>query len=253
MAMLDTILRNVEKTFNKGLQRKPQEYIYLDTDALYEHYKAITGMDRIPVGISQSTSANSNAGLFGISIGAGASNSTSFEMSEPHLFESLEPVLREKYNEIKSEQDVIDNFREFCWFKGDLFWQSVGPTRLKDEITDRKRIFYILYTAEMPFIVLINEKSFSPFSTYLSQEPDTKTFDLKVEILAYNTGALGNYGLNVHHKSGKSLLIIPTVILLKDKRTNEELAIWLREYNDGKLSRFYPHDRKPGILSEQEE
>ena len=253
MASLDTVFHNVQNILNKGLERKPQEYIYLNTDGLYEHYKSITGLDRIPVGISQSAGASSSAGLFGISIGASGGKSTSFKISEPHLFESLEPILREKYKKVETEQDVIDNFHNFCWFEGNLYWQSVGPTMLNDKETEPKRTFYILYAAELPFIVLIDENSFSPFSIYLSQEPDLKTFDLNVEILAYNPGVLGKYGSRVHPKYGKSLLIIPTVILLKDKRSNEELAVWLRECNEGKISRFYPYDKKPDIISEDEE
>jgi len=72
---------------------------------------------------------------------------------------------------------------------------------------------------------------------FLVLSPHLSLYDLRVEILAYNSGVLVRYGERVHPNQGMTLLLVPTVILVKDKQTNEELAAWLRDFNNGVLSR----------------
>lgn len=250
MSIVDTVLGNINKIFEKGIKRKPQEFLYIDKAALREHYKAITGLYRVPVGFTQSSGATSGAGLFGLSFDVSGSQSTNFELSETHLFESLEPVLREKYKIIDNEDDVIASFREFGWYRGNFYWQRVGPTMLGDEVTEEARTYYLLYAAGLPFILLCNEEAFSPFARYISKDPDAHQFNVDIEVLAYNPGALGHYGKSV--QPYRTLLLAPTVILIHETRSKEEIATWLRDMNKGFLSQFYPYNRKPEFLNEKE-
>ncbi len=237
--MLNKILTRLNDTFGKGLKREPQQFLYVDKKALYEHFKAITGMNRVPVGISQATGASAGANLFGVSIGTSGNTSTAFDISESHLFESLEPVLREKYQEVSTETEVVATIRNFAWFRGALSWLHVGPTKTGDRVLEEARTFYTLEVNDIPFCLACDLESFSPFAPFLFKEPYLYNFYFDVEILAYNTGVLMKYGQQVHERSGRTMLLAPTVILDTDTRTNEEIAAWLREFNQGVLSKGY--------------
>ena len=239
MNALEKIFANLRTALGHGLKRQPQDFIYLDRAALYEHYKAITGMDRVPAGISESLGASAGAGILGLNVGSSGSTSTSFQISEPHLFESLEPVLREKYPEIEDENAVVDHLRNFGWFRGSLNYLRVGPTTLKDRVIEDARTFYTFESAGIPFGLACDPDSFSPFMPFLMREPYLYKFMMDVEVFAYSPGVLSQFGEDVHPKSGRALVLVPTVILSKDDRKNAEIADWLRERNDGALSRNF--------------
>ncbi|MHC4471703.1 MAG: hypothetical protein ACYS99_12145 [Planctomycetota bacterium] len=240
MKIVDRVFDKLTEILGDETGRKAHEFIYLDRDALYEHYKALTGMSEVPTSVSKSSGKSGSMSLFSIGVGVSGSSSTSFEVSERHLFESLEPELRQRYQVVSGEPDVVSNLRAFAWFEGEVRWLHVGPTRLKDEITDQARTFLILHAVGLPFVLTCRPESFSPFYPFLVDEPHLHAYDhLDVEILAYNTGVLKQYGARVAPRSGRSLVLVPTVILLKDSRGNDEIEKWLREFNDGPLSKPY--------------
>jgi len=236
---LEKVFANLKIALGQGLKRQPQEFIYLDRTALYEHYKALTGMNRVPAGISESIGASAGAGILGLSIDGSANTSTSFDISEPHLFESLEPMLREKYPEVADETAVTTQLRSFGWFSGALNYMRVGPITVQDTVIEEARTFYTLEAAGLPFCLACNAKSFSPFVPFLMTEPYLYKFQIEVKILAYNPGVLDRFALEAHPKAGCSLVLVPTVILSKDKRTNDEIADWLKKLNEGKISRRF--------------
>ena len=59
--------------------------------------------------------------------------------------------------------------------------------------------------------------------------------EFNVEIFGFNTGALNLFSTQAHPKSGKSLVIVPTVILANDERTRQEIADNLHEIKDLKI------------------
>ena len=234
MNEIENLLAQIRKKLDKGLQRKPPEFIYLNKDSLYEHFKAATGMNRVPVSFSESTDASAGAGLLGFQIGASVGESTSFDLSEPHLFEALEPHLREKYPEITSEGDIISNLQGFGWLQGRLFSIRVGPTPLKGgEIEDRT--FLMLDFEGIPFNIACDNQCFSPFMPFLYKDTFEYNIEFNVEIFGFNTGALNFFSAQAHPKSGKSLVIVPTVILANDDRTKQEIVDSLRNIKDLKI------------------
>ena len=239
MNPLETILANLNRAIGTGLSREPQQFLYLGRGALYEHFKAVTGLDRVPVGGSEAAGASGGVSVLGLKLGASGSTSTRFEISEPHLFESLEPILREQYPDVTTEDDVVANLRSFGWFRGSLYWLRVGPSTVKDKVVEEARLFYILETPSLTFSLGCDERAFSPFAPFLMRDPHLFHYELQVETLAYNSGVLQQYGTRVHPKAGRSLVLVPTVILLQEDRSNAELAAWLRDFNDGEISRPY--------------
>lgn len=227
----ENLLAQIRKKLDKGLQRKAQEFIYLNKESLYEHFKAATGMNRVPVGFSESTDASIGAGILGFQIGTSGGETTSFDLSEPHLFEALEPHLREKYPKITSESDIASNLQGFGWLKGWLRWVRVGPTPIQGGGFE-DRTFLILNFEDIPLTLASDEKFFSPFMPFLYKDPSDYNIEFNVEILGFNTGALNYFSIRSHPKSGKSLVIVPTVILANDERTKQEIADSLRKIKD---------------------
>lgn len=250
--MLDRIIANLNNAFGSGLKRPPQEFLYLDRAALYEHFKAITGMNRVPVATSESKGASAGAGIFGLQVGASGDVSTSFDISEPHLFESLEPVLRDKYPEITSEQDVVESLRSFGWFRGTFSRLKVGPIVLgEDKVIEEARLFHTLEAHGIPFCLACDPAFFSPFVPFLVRDPQIYEFQTDVETLAYNTGASTQYGETMHPAASRSLVLVPTVVLVRDERTNQEIADRLRGLNDGSLSRPFGMRRRERETEDQ--
>ncbi len=231
MNTTEKLLAQIRKKLDKGLQRKPQEFIYLNKEALYEHFKAATGMNRVPVSFSESTDMSVGARVLGFQIGTSGGETTSFDPSEPHLFEALEPHLREKYPDITSEEDIISNLQGFGWLQGRLRWVRVGPTPLQGgEIEDRT--FLMLDCEDIPLNIACDNKCFSPFMPFLYKDTSEYNIEFNVEIFGFNTGALNFFSAQAHPKSGKSLVIVPTVILANDERTKQEIVDSLRKIKD---------------------
>ena len=228
------LLAQIQKKLDKGLQRMPQEFMYLNKESLYEHFKAATGMNRVPVSFSESTNTSAGAGILGFQIGTSGGEATNFDLSEPHLFKALEPHLREKYPEMICEEDIISNLQGFGWLKGRLYWLRVGPTPLKGgEIEDRT--FLMLNFEDFPFNIACDNKSFSPFMPFLYKDAFKYNIEFNVEIFGFNTGTLNFFSVQAHPKSGKSLVIVPTVILANDARTKKEIVDSLRNIKDLKI------------------
>jgi hypothetical protein len=74
---------------------------------------------------------------------------------------------------------------------------------------------------------------------FLTESPELYKLSFPVELLAFNPGVLGQYGASVAPRSGRSLVLVPTVIIGADRRAIAERAEWLRKLNDGKLSRAF--------------
>ena len=83
MGILEDILSKLERSLGQGLAREPQAFLYLDHGALYEHFKSITGVNRVPMGVSESTGASAGAGLLGLKLGASGSSGMTSERSGP--------------------------------------------------------------------------------------------------------------------------------------------------------------------------
>jgi hypothetical protein len=103
-------------------------------------------------------------------------------------------------------------------------------------VVEEARTFYTLEAADIPFSLACDPSKFSAFVPFLMREPYLYKFELQVEVLAYNPGVLGLYGEQVHPKSGGSMVLVPTIVLSKDDRSNEQIADWLRKFNEGDLS-----------------
>ena len=234
MNTAEKLLTQIRKKLDKGLQRKPEEFIYLHTESLYEHFKAATGMNRVPVSFSESIDASAGVKILGFQIGTSGGETTNFEPSEPHLFEALEPHLREKYPDITSEKEIISNLHGFGWLQGQLRWLRVGPTPREGGVIE-DRTFLILNLEGIPLTIVCDDKYFSPFMPFLYKDLSTYNIELNVEILGFNPGALNLFSTQAHPKSGKSLVIVPTVILANDERTQQEIVDSLREIKDVRI------------------
>jgi hypothetical protein len=239
-------LKEIQKKLDKGLKREPEEFIYIDRSALYEHFKAATGMSRIPVSFSESAAVSASAGISGFQIGISGGETTNFDLSEPHLFEALEPFLREKYPDITNEGDVISTLKGFGWLSGGLnavTVRSTEPVSVWDNENNkyvskeriRKRSYYGLDVESHILTVLCNTRWFSPFYLYLSKDTDIHNYSLNVEMLGYNSSVvnLDNFS------TGRSLVFVPTVILVREARTPAEMAEWIKSKNEGEVSRMF--------------
>jgi hypothetical protein len=238
--MLEQILKNAQNVFDVGLQRAPYDYLYLDRRSLDEHCQALTGVVRLPLKLTRSAQAGGGVKLFGL-LEAGASGSveSSAELSSYHLFESLEPLLRKNYGIVEDEAGIVDAIGKFLWIRGDLTWRSRGALESDGRVLEEARLFHILLSVGTTFLLACEDASFSPFAPFLTQNAEMYKLSFPVEMLAFNPGVLGQYGTNVLVHSGRSLVLVPTVMINADKRTSEERAAWLRNLNDGKISRGY--------------
>ncbi len=246
MSTYKKTLEGIQKKLSKGLNREPQEFIYLDKTALYEHFKAATGMNRVPVSFSESADASAGAGILGFNIGISGGETTNFDLSEPHLFEALEPHLREEYPEIINKGDIISNLQDFGWLKGGFAgvttrstepiyeWDTEKKKSVRKERI-RQRKYYGLDVKSHMLTVLCDTQWFSPFYLFLSQDSEIYQYNLNVEILGYNSGVV-NFD---NFSTGRSLVFVPTVILIKDECTQKEMADWIKAKNEGELSRMF--------------
>jgi hypothetical protein len=219
------LLNKVASVLNRALggeaKRKPHEYVYLDPDALREHYQAMTGLDRAPVRVSSRTRAGAQLDLR--FAGAGGETSTEYEAGRAHLFEALEPLLRERYSEMKAPEQGL---RSFVWIKGGLTWVNVG-----------KHLSHVLIAGEVHVVLACREEHFSPFFPFLCRNPELYKYPaLPVEVFAYHSGVLAQEAADVHPASGRSLLLVPTAILARPADP-AALEAELRKLNAGKLTR----------------
>src|SRR5947209_5987905 len=127
MNPLGSVLERAQRLFTAGLQRAPQDYLYLDRRSLNEHYQAITGTARIPRGTRETRKATAAAKIPLIQWGLEGSLESTFELSDYHLFESLEPEMRSRYRAARSSTDLEATLRDFAWVAGRLSWLNVGP------------------------------------------------------------------------------------------------------------------------------
>jgi hypothetical protein len=238
--MLEQILKNAESVFKTGLQRAPYDYLYLDRAALDDHCQALTGVVKLPLKLTRSAKAGGGLNLFGL-VDAGASGSveSAAELSHYHLFESLEPLLRKDYPVVDGEAALAGAIGKFVWIRGDLTWERIGAVESDGREIEPARLFHIFQSGGMRLMLACNDASFSPFTPFLFVRPELYKLFFPVEVLAFNPGVLGQYGVNVHPTSGRSLVLVPTVMINADKRSSAERAEWLRKLNDGKLSRAF--------------
>jgi len=239
-------LEAIYKKLTTGLKREPQEFIYINQAALHEHFKATTGMNRVPISFSESIDASAGVKMFGFQIGTSGGEATSFNLSEPHMFEALEPHLREKYPELKCEEDVISTLQGFGWLQGGFYgitsrtkgsiqeWDTEYNKYVrKERITYRK--YYGLDVKSHMVTILCDTQWFSPFYRFLSTDTDIYQYDLKVEILGYNSGVV-NFD---RFSTGRSLVFVPTIILYRDERTKKAMADMIKAKNKGELSSMF--------------
>lgn len=232
MNLIQKVLRSLNKVMGSGLDRNIQDFVYIDKGALYEHYKAMTGLDRVPAKFSESVSGGAGAKLLVADLSTSAQAGVDYEISEPHLLESLLPFLR-KHPAVTDEKGLIDSLRGFGWFRGRMSWMKVGD-----------RLTYTLDSGRLATSLGCRREGFRPFYTFRSENPDHYKYEaLDVELLAYNPGILAEYGSNLHEGSGRGLLLVPTAILLAEGSPRKDIAQWLRDHNSGALSR--PLESRP--------
>ncbi len=220
MGILERIIGGLNRLPGAEAVRKPYQYLYLDEPALKQHYQAMTGLDRAPMKVETSVSAGAKV------LESGFSSSTTFEAGPSHLFEAVEPILRERYPVIEGESKTVGSLRTFGWFRGGLSWMQQG-----------EEVFYTLHGGGLDYVLSCKAGNFSPFHPYLVKRIGLHKYPaLPVELLAYNAGVLIQTESFVHPKAGRSLLLVPTVILSAAADPGE-LELWLREHNNGSVSR----------------
>lgn len=242
MNPLESILHRAQKLISGGLERRPQDYLYLDLKALHEHYQALTGTARIPKATVETASATLGAGLsFGLKGDLSGKVESKFELSNYHLFESMEPELRNRYSLAQDSGGLEASLRGFVWLRGNLTWYHVGESKL----------YYVLEAAGSAVQLICQRECFSPFAPFFTQDTQFYRMAWDVEVLAYNPGILGQYGTNPHDRAPRSLGVVPTVIIATDAGQREKIAAFIRKLNDGELSRsplkwFRPDRKKDG-------
>jgi len=238
--MLDDILKKAQAVFKTGLSRAPYDYLYLDRRALDEHCQALTGVVKLPLKLTRSAKAGGGLELFGmLDVGASGTVESTAELGPYHLFESLEPELRAKYAAVEGEAALAGSIGRFIWIRGDLTWERIGPVESDGREVEAARLFHILISGGLKLMLACNVESFSPFAPFLVKSPELYKLSFPVELLGFNPGVLGQYGVNVSERSGRSLVLVPTVIIGADKRASAERAAWVKNLNDGKLSQSF--------------
>lgn len=227
MNPLESILHRAQKLISGGLERSPQDYLYLDVRSLHEHYQALTGTARIPKGTMETASATLGAEVsFGLKGGLSGKVESRFELSNYHLFESMEPELRSRYKLAEDAAGLEASLRGFAWLRGKLSWYQVGETHL-----------YHVLEGPATVMLLCEPDWFSPFTRFFHQEPQLYRMQWEVDVLAYNPGILGQYGSDPHPKAPRSLAVVPTVIIGTDAGKREDIASFIKSLNEGELSR----------------
>lgn len=227
MNPLESILHRAQKLISGGLERAPQDYLYPDVNALQEHYQALTGTARIPKGTVETASATLGAELsLVLKGGLSGKVESRFELSSYHLFESMEPELRSRYRVAEDAAGLEASLRGFAWLRGKLSWYHVGEAHL-----------YHVLEGPATVMLLCEPDWFSPFARFFHQEPQRYRMQWEVDVLAYNPGILGQYGSDPHPKAPRSLAVVPTVIIVTDADKRAEIAAFIRNLNEGELSR----------------
>jgi len=234
-----SIFERAQRVVTAGLERSPQNYLYLDRRALNEHYQAITGTSRVPVFTRETLTSGvgvefSLLALFKLS----GKTESAFELSDFHLFESLEPELRRNHPVAKAAADLEASLRSFVWLSGKLSWHRMVPED-KDGREGAATLSYVLEAAGLPLMLICRDESFSPFAPFFIRNPHLYKMVFEVEVFAYNPGILGQYTANPHPASGLSLALVPTVIIVTDAEQRAQIADWIKKLNAGKLSRSY--------------
>lgn len=238
MNPIKSIIERAQDLVTRGLKRPPQDYLYLDRDALDEHYQGITGTARVPRGTRETMNAELDAKIPIINWGVGGKLESTFELSAYHLFESMEPELR-KLPVAKAVADFESSLRAFTWLSGNLSWSRMGEG-------SQATTSYYVECADVPFMLMCNERSFSPFAPFLREKEKVHLYKMKfeVEVLAYNPGILGQWFEAPHPSAGRALALVPTVVVITDSGRRAEIAQWIKQLNDGQLSRSYGGWRK---------
>jgi hypothetical protein len=238
MNPLESILHRAQKLISGGLARAPQDYLYLDLKSLHEHYQALTGTARIPRATVETASATLGAGLsFGLKGDLTGRVESQFELSNYHLFESMEPEMRERYAIARDSAGLEASLRSFAWLQGKLSWYHVGAAIRGDKVVGEAKLYYVLETAGSAVMLLCQDAWFSPFTPFFTEDTQFYRMEWAVEVLAYNPGILGQYGTDPHPRAPRSLAVVPTVILATDAGQREDIAAFIRKLNDGELSR----------------
>jgi hypothetical protein len=238
MNPLESILHRAQKLISGGLERSPQDYLYLDVSALQEHYQALTGTARIPKGTMETASATLGAEIsFGLKGGLSGKVESKFELSNYHLFESMEPELRSRYRIADDAAGLEASLRGFAWLRGKLSWYHVGAATQGDKVVGEEHFYHVLDAAGTSLMLLCQPACFSPFARFFYQDPQLYRMVWEVEVLAYNPGILGQYGSHPHPKAPRSLAVVPTLIIVTDADKRSEIAAFMRKLNNGELSR----------------
>ena len=237
MNPLESILHRAQKLISGGLDRSPQDYLYLDLRALHEHYQALTGTARIPKATVETASATLGAGLsFGLKGDLSGKVESQFELSNYHLFESMEPELRSRYRLAEDASGLEASLRGFAWLRGKLSWYQVGASIRPDKPVGETHLYHVL-EGPATVMLLCDPACFSPFARFFHHDPQLYRMVWEVELLAYNPGILGQYGVDPHPKAPRSLAVVPSVIIVTDAEKRADIAAFLRSLNEGELSR----------------
>lgn len=249
---LDSILHRAQKLITGGLARAPQDYLYLDVRSLHEHYQALTGTARIPKATVETATATLGAELtLLVKGGLTGTVESSFELSNYHLFESMEPEMRERYSVARDAGGLEASLRSFTWLHGSLTWYHLGASIRGDKVVGEPKLYYVLETAGSAVMLLCQRGWFSPFTPFFTEDTQFYRMVWNVEVLAYNPGILGQYGTDPHPRAPRSLAVVPTVIIATDATQRDKIAAFIRKLNDGELSRsplkwFRPGRREDG-------
>ena len=93
--------------------------------------------------------------------------------------------------------------------------------------------------AGMPLMLICRAESFSPFAPFFTKDTHLYKMAFEVEVLAYNPGILGQWYASPHPAAGRALALVPTVIIITDAGRRAEIAQWIKQLNDGQISRPY--------------
>lgn len=186
----------------------------------------------------ETASATLGAGLsFGLKGELSGKVESQFELSNYHLFESMEPEMRERYPVARDAAGLEASLRSFAWLQGELTWYHLGAPMRGDKVVGEPKLYHVLETAGSAVMLLCQDRWFSPFTPFFTEDTQFYRMVWDVEVLAYNPGILGQYGAEPHPRAPRSLAVVPTVILVTGSKQREDIAAFLRKLNEGELSR----------------